>query len=411
MILLVGCTPPPAATVAVQASLDDTIATLVHVTWDPPVEGTVEHDRGTVEGVGEATIFGYASDTTLDLRVVTVDATSEWQAITTGPLPEGAPPITVNQPGSFGAEWMAVSWQQFPAASTGTYVIDADGAIVWYWLPDWGITPSAHLVDGSLLLTHTRHDVIEDATYAWYTLDGRLTEAPLPYHHHEAIPIPGGIAAIVGEVRTIDGEDVVGDTIVEIVDGVSTVIWSAFDVFPVEHHEAWDAGTYTAGVDWNHTNGIFYDDEDDAYYVSSFYLRCVAKVDRTSGVTEWVLGGDYSTLTFPNDPGPSRQHAPEWVDGELMFFDNGYGDDAGSRLVRWSIDVEAGTATRTWEYRHPEGLFTFVFGDVDARPDGGHLSSWGNYSDILATDADDVVTWRAELPEGYLVAQVEAFDL
>jgi hypothetical protein len=306
---------------------------------------------------------------------------------------------------------MVVSWQEFPVESTGTYVINAAGEIVWYWVPDSGITPSAHpLGDGRLVITHSAHDVIEDATLAWASLEGGVSEEPLPYLHHEAIPIPGGVAAIVGEVQEIGGEPVVGDTIVEIVGGEQRVVWRAFDAFPVEQHEAWDAGTYTAGVDWNHANGLDYDPVGDDYYISSFYLRCVAKVDRATGATEWVLGGDYGTLDLGDDPGPRRQHSPDWVDGELVLFDNGYGDPTGSRLVRYRIDEAAGAATPTWEWRHPDALFTFVFGDVDPLPDGAHVSSWGNYSDIFATDADGNITWQANLPDGYMAANIEVFD-
>lgn len=410
LALLAACVAPDAPLVAT-AAVDPGIATLLHVTWEPAEPATVEYERPdgevhAVDGTGAVTLFGLHADTDVRWRL----ADGAWQTTRTGPLPAGLPTVTTE--GDLGADYVLLSWQEFPVESTGVYIVDRDGAIVWYHLPDAGIVPAAHDVGGALLLMRSYHDVIEEAEVEYVPLDGSApTLEPLPYAHHDVIAVPGArYAAIVGEVREIDGEPVVGDTIVEVAeDGTRRTVWSAFDAFPVTPHDAWDAGTYTAGRDWTHANGLVYDPVDDAYLLSLFYLRAVAKIDRSTGTTRWVLGGDHATLTLENDAGPARQHAPEWQGGELAVFDNGYGDPLGSRLVRYAVDEPAGTATRTWEWRHPDALFTFVFGDIDGLPDGGHLSSWGNYAQVLRTDASGDIVWRAQVEPGFMVAQVELF--
>ncbi len=405
----------PTPSYSASAAVDDTITTLVHVTWEPAdADVSVEYEAPTGDhvatGAGSATLYGLRADTDVRWRLARGDWRGDWQTTRTGALPTGIPTFEVLE-GTLDADYVLLSWQEFPAESTGVYIIDHDGAIVWYWLPDWGIVPVAHPSGGDLLVMHSAHDTIEDATVERVPLDGAPPSiAPLPLAHHDVIEVPGGYAAIVGEVREIDGEAVVGDTLTEVLDdGTTRVVWNAFDEFPVTRHEAWGAGTYTAGVDWTHANGLFYDAAEDAYYLSLFYLRSVVKIDRATGATRWVLGGENATLALPNDAGPGRQHAPELVDGELMVFDNGYNDPAGSRLVRYAVDEAAGTATRTWEWRHPDALFTFVFGDIDVLPGGGHLSTWGNYGEVVATDAAGAITWRARITPGYLLAQAEVF--
>lgn len=410
LALLAACAAPDAPLVAT-ATVDPGIATLVHVTWEPAEPASVAYERpdGTVHtatGEGAVTLFGLHADADVRWRMDGGD----WQTTRTGSLPPGIPTVTTE--GDLGADYVLLSWQEFPVASTGVYIIDRDGAIVWYHLPEAGIVPAAHDTGGALLLMRSYHDVIEDASVERVPLDGTApTVDPLPYAHHDAVAVPGlRYAAIVGEVRDVDGEPIVGDTIVEVAeDGARRTVWSAFNAFPVVPHDAWDAGTYTAGRDWTHANGLVYDPVDDAYLLSLFYLRGVVKIDRSTGATRWVLGGANGTLTLTNDAGPGRQHAPEWKDGQLAFFDNGYGDPLGSRLVRYTVDEAAGTATRAWEWRHPDALFTFVFGDIDALPDGGHLSTWGNYAQVLRTDAAGAVTWSAQVEPGFMVAQAEIF--
>lgn len=411
LALLAACVAPDAPLVAT-ATVDPTIATLLHVTWEPAVPATVTYERPdgavhTAAGDGAATLYGLHADADVRWRL----DHGTWQTSRTGPLPPGIPTVTAE--GDLGADYVLLSWQEFPVESTGVYIVDADGAIVWYHLPDTGIVPAAHDVGGAVLLVRSYHDVIEEAAVEYVPLDGAApTLEPLPYAHHDVIAVPGlRYAAIVGEVREIDGAPVVGDTVVEVAeDGARRTVWSAFDALPVVPHDAWEAGTYTAGRDWTHANGLVYDPVDDAYVLSLFYLRSVVKIDRATGATRWVLGGADATLALGNDVGPRRQHAPEWNDGALTVFDNGYGDPLGSRLVTYAVDEGAGTATRAWEWRHPDALFTFVFGDVDHLPGGGQLSSWGNYAQVLRTDASGAVVWWAQVEPGFMVAQVEVFE-
>jgi hypothetical protein len=287
------------------------------------------------------------------------------------------------------------------------FVLDAAGRMVWWNLPDWGVIPSVHLDGGSLLYVQSSHDEMPLARVRRMRFDGTIVEdLPIAWAHHDVLPVPGAdFAVIVGEPREIDGETIVGDSIVEVgTDGTQRTVWSAFDTFPVDISALSATTAYPEGTDWTHANGLAYDPAEDAYYLSLFYLRCVVKIDRASGRTLWVLGGDHATITPSEDFGP--QHAPEWTGDGLEFFDNAYGRAGGSRLVRYAVD--GSEANLVWQWSHPESLFVVVLGDVDALPEGRHLSSWGPQRRIVATNAEDAIDWQVELGGEIFLAQVEA---
>lgn len=398
--------------------MSEDIATVVTVTWEPAdAEGVVVwHDHIAVPGAnGRAVLYGLAPDTDVDFHVVTDRWVSEEHEIRTGSLPAGFPEVTLSEDADLGAPYVLGSWMEGASSGIGLFVLDAAGAVVWYWLPTWGVVPAAHLsrTGRDVLYLESSYDGMADARAVRVSLDGTTrTVIPLPYAHHDIIEIdvPGvQFATIVGELRDIDGQAVVGDGIVEVLDdGTHRQVWSAFDHFEVGPDVGWDFLDYAFGADWVHANGLIYDATDDAYYISLFMLRSVVKVDRATGETLWVFDGSGESFAFTNDDGFGPQHAPEIVDGEVLFFDNSYGTGV-SRLVRYALDHEAGTATRTWEWEHPDARYTFVLGDVDTREGGGHLSSWGSYGEIVATDATDAVQWHASLGTGHIVAQVEDF--
>ncbi len=237
-------------------------------------------------------------------------------------------------------------------------------------------------------------------------------EIPLPFAHHDLLPVPHArFAVLVGEQRIVNGEPVMGETLVEVLeDGSQRVVWNAFDWLTVEENDGWGATAYPEGADWLHANGLFYDEVEDVYYVSSYRLRCVWKIARSTGQLLWTFDGTAGEgdFTLVDDAGFGVQHAPEWSDGELLFFDNGYSAGA-SRLVRYALDETGAVASRTWEWPHPDGLYAVVLGDVDALPDGRHLSSWSTHGEILVTRSDGTIDWRVDVEPTYVVAQVEAF--
>ncbi len=396
------------------------MATLVEVTWSPATaEGVrVEYGDGMVaEGNdGHATLYGLTASTDVEYRVVTDDWTSEAFSVATGELPAGLPRFTVVDEGDPGFNFIAGSYLITADEGSAVWVVNRDGEIVWYdILQGIGTVPVIHKVDDGFLYLVTSHSYLGEAHVRWASNDNRKQDVyALPMAHHDVIEVPGArFAAVVGEARVVDGENVVGDGIVEMFDDGSTrTVWTAFDHLEVQENDGWGTLAYPEGADWVHANGLDYDDATGNYLFSMYRCECIASINRESGATNWVLGGGeellgtgLTLLDFDEPFGP--QHAPRWVDGGVLMFDNGY--DAGtSRLLQF--DIAGDVAHRSWTYDQPGGYVTAVLGGVDVQADGGHLSSWGTLGEIVSTGPDDEIRWRVDIDPGHVLGQVSGFD-
>jgi hypothetical protein len=421
-LLLIACAAPdvtaPIDDASVVAEISPAIATVAVVTYAPAdapdVYVELEDGRRFPGSGGRAVLAGLTADTAWDFRFVSGEWVGATHSVTTGPLPAELPEVTLVDDGAPPAAYIATSWVLNADTGSGVYVLDAEGHVVWYDLWEGvGVTPVVRKVPGGFLYLRTSHGYLPESRAVFVSTDGLTRrEFPLPLAHHDLVLVPdAAFAVLVGEVREVDGENVVGDTIVEVAeDGSQRVVWSPFDHLEVTRNDGWNAPVaYPEGADWLHTNGLFYDAVDDAYYASSYNLRAVMKIARGTGALEWILGGPDSDFALADDAGFGPQHAPRWVDGELLMFDNGYTVGA-SRLVQYGLDATSGVATRTWEWRHPDDLYAIVLGDVDALGAGRHLSAWSTHGEILVTTADGTIEWRVDVEPTFIVAQVEPFD-
>lgn len=407
-LLLLGCSPDPITSIS--AAPSEAINTLVEVTWEPAsTEAWVEWNGERFDGAdGRAVVYGAGAEATLELTVHAGDWVSEPIEANTGSLPAEIPPVDVIEDGPLEPGFVAGSWLESPDEGSGAIVLDQAGRVVWYDLrDDVGTISVIHKVEGGFLYLVTSHSYLPDAHAVYVSSDGRDRELfPLPLAHHDILPLPsGGFAAVVGEVREVDGENVLGDTIVEVdEDGTQRTIWNAFDHFEVVPNDGWGALAYPEGADWTHANGLAYDENSDTYLISMFRCECIVAVDRESGGNDWILGGEDSSFAVDDPFGP--QHSPDWTAEGVAMFDNGY-DMSVSRLAEYAI--EGGEATLTWSWEHPDGYVTAVLGDFDRQADGGHLSSWGTLGEIIYARADDTVSWRVDVEPGHVLGQVDGF--
>lgn len=396
------------------------MATLVDVTWIPAdVPGVqVEYGDGmVVEGeAGHATLFGLHANTAVSFRLVVDDWQSDWFSVTTGKLPADVPRFTVVDEGDPGVNFVAGSHLITPDEGSAVWVVDREGEVVWYdVLQGIGTVPVIHKVDGGFLYLVTSHSYLGEAHARWVSADNRKQDVfPLPMAHHDLLELPDGtLAAVVGEARLVDGDNVVGDGIVELSsDGSTRTVWSAFDHFEVEENDGWGALAYPEGADWTHANGLDYDPTTDNYLFSMYRCECIASINRTTGATNWILGGGDALLgtglpTLEHDEPFGPQHAPRWVNGGVLMFDNGY-DIGVSRLLQFEVD--GAFARKAWTWEQPGGYATAVLGDVDEQADGGHLSSWGTLGEIVSTGPDDQIRWRIDVDPGHVLGQVSGFD-
>ena len=94
--------------------------------------------------------------------------------------------------------------------------------------------------------------------------------------------------------RIIGGQEILGDKILELSpDGSITEVYSTWEEMVYE-----DTADATQGTEWTHANVLQYDESDDSYVVSFRSLDSIQKIDRASGNTVWILGGNESDFAL-----------------------------------------------------------------------------------------------------------------
>lgn len=426
---LLGCKPDPSYidAASVTATVSDTIASVVTVSWVAPEVDAVSVEYGPDTGYGHATPVRASAGPVHEVTVLGIPVVSTWHyrvvvevdgerfvgedhTVTTGSPAEDVREVETLLGPAGSVDGYALLGASGAGPPGDAVIRNPDGEVVWYWhAPDGQVFHPQRALDGSGILFNVDNQGDWDVRrVVRVSMDGTsVEETPTPMGHHDFVQVPGiRFAYIAAEVRDVGGEDVVGDAIVEILeDGSTREVWNAFDALDVRPHYGWEYPFYQEGRDWTHANGIAYDEADDAYYLSLYWLHQVVKIDRATGETRWVLGGDDGDLRLVDDAGFGPQHAPSIVDGDLVLFDNRGGFDEDSRLVRYTIDEAAGTATLVWSWSQA-GLHAEVMGDALPLDDGTVVSAWGETGTVLVTDTAGEILWGLDHEAPTVLGQV-----
>jgi hypothetical protein len=256
----------------------------------------------------------------------------------------------------------------------------------------------------------------DGALQAYVTVDNNLrtidtfsVQAPYQTDFHEGYQTTGRRCFVLGtEVRTVnmseliqgapDSAQVIGCVIQEFDRrGRRTFEWKSLDHIPPTE-ATYEIDLTHNRIDYIHANAIV---EDSARNIilSCRNLDQIIKIDRSTGSIIWRLGGSAAhrnDFTFTNDTndgfvGFSHQHAPVITrKGELLVFDNGnLKSSQVSRVVAYTLNETTLTATKTWEYIHPNPTFSPTMGSVQELPNGNILIGWGTAQNgLVATEVD-----------------------
>jgi hypothetical protein len=135
------------------------------------------------------------------------------------------------------------------------------------------------------------------------------------------------------------------------------------------------------GLDLLHINAVDVFPDGDLL-VTARHLDAVMRIDKTTKVVEWKLGGtapqEGTHLTVLEDPldGPVAPHDGRVLpNGNITMHDNRTGAQSpASRAVEYAIS--ANTAKLVWSYRTPFAAGTL--GSVRRLADGSTVIAWGN---------------------------------
>lgn len=362
--------------------------------------------------------LGLRPETTYEITLVATDL-EEAVSLTTGPLPDDLPPVTVEhiEPDRVNPGFIVFPlsrWDNGPVAGWGYAVaLDEGGQVAWY--TEIPLSSTFRWSDrGTMYLSDLTSDALEvDA------LGSRVNELDVPgtglesIHHELDVVDDAGeprLLFLSSELRQISGypddetggtvtHNVVGDVVAEASwDGTVGRTVNLFEVLdPMRTTEDFDYPFWNippyAGVsdpkDWTHGNAIL-EDEDGDWLVSLRNQDWLVKLDPDAGTLLWRMGheGDFSLLSgrwF------STQHSPSWLDDEtLLLYDNGThrpGETSPStRVVAYRVDEEARTLDELWEYTGEVPYYAPASGDVDALDDGLLITDGGVVDAITLID-------------------------
>ena len=164
--------------------------------------------------------------------------------------------------------------------------------------------------------------------------------------------------------------------------------WSSFDHFYLSNYpslfNSLDSGTF----DFIHCNAIDID-EDGNFLISNRTISEITKINRTTGDVIWRFGGEQSDFTFINDYPFSKQHCIKSLgNNRYLLYDNGNlsheytGGIKRSRAVEYELNLSNFTATKLWDFVHPDSLFTPSIGSVQRLENGNTLINFGNNQNI-----------------------------
>lgn len=173
-------------------------------------------------------------------------------------------------------------------------------------------------------------------------------------------------------------------------DGALLFEWKSLDHIPVTDVTD-DIKLSDNLIDYIHVNSVW-KDTDGNLLVSCRHTDEVIKIKKSTGDVLWRLGGSASKgnqFTFINDTfnnfdGFSHQHsALRTQSGNILLFDNGNlrPPPNYARVVEYTLDTVAMTATRVWTWQPTLGVIASSQGSVQELDGGNILIGWGAGSD------------------------------
>jgi hypothetical protein len=157
----------------------------------------------------------------------------------------------------------------------------------------------------------------------------------------------------------------------------------------------------TDTFDYVHVNSVGLD-HDGNLLVSGRHTWSVYKIDHTSGVLDWRLGGKKNSFTMPASATSAWQHdARANTDGTLSIFDNGAAGATKTHKTRGlvlAVDEQQMTATLRQSDPAPGKVESTSQGSFRLLADGNYLAGWGDQPEYSEFAPDGSMVYDVKLP-------------
>ncbi len=344
-------------------------------------ESNYEHEI-TVIGLRENTSYDFYIEADFENGNIEISDTIIFK---TESAPDGAPEVSVlsKQDGCLeGITLFGLSTSPNDKVTGPVYWgFDEEGYVVWYY-HGTGISekaPSQAVIrrtqDNNLLIFLDSE--IRVISFSGETIRSYIIPSAIKMHHDAIILPNNNIVFLAKETGVFNGNRILGDKIYELdINGNQVWSWSSFDYLDLNRFPGDLSKVESSnGMDWSHSNALFYNHTDDTFLLSVRSQSWIVKLDHKSGEIRWILGNDSmisneydeSFFDLKNGTWFSNQHAPVIGDnGNILIYDNrneSGGVTNNSRAVIYEIDENNLYADQLWEYIAPK--YTNSLGDVD----------------------------------------------
>jgi len=409
-LLLSACNGQKGIEVDVTATVSDKVSSIVKLTWTNPEElqsyvrfGTkdhLDHQSPTSAAQSDASVLLLGMPPSTEVFYEVVNAADETVmasgSVSNGSLPGAFSDFDVVDHG--GPGWDGYLVTSMMGSTMAPIIIDSAGNYVWWFEEpgDWVVSGARLSRDHQWVIytNQPKSTVVDTGELVKVSIDGETVERwTLPGVHHDFVELPDGTITVFSQdTRTLDGQDAVGDRLLNIdADGNSTEVWNIFDDWP---EADWSTSRETDTVNWSHGNAIDYDDASAAYRMSFRNFSAIIEVDAASRQTQWVLGGELSDYAITNDDQEQfrQEHQFEVLNTGVLVFDDGEAHRGWSRAVEYTFN--GSDADLTWEYIPDPLVQSLVLGDVHRLDNGNTMVMFTTAGQLDVVDANAKLLWR-----------------
>ena len=411
--------------------VDDTIESLVWLSWEQSAAATVRAEYGPADGEQYVTpsweleagrheklLLGVPYETEIEVSLVVEDpfGRSDTCTTTTGDKPSGVPDVSAwGDDHPEGTQdptlnFLLASIEQVNgfglAIASWTFVFDRMGRVVWALeSPQGKATIHARIShDGSaLLIDHNSFYAAFDggaaSQVARTTIDG--VEQALydtPGLHHPFTDTPDGALVYLATAETYDSLVRLDTTT-----GVSETLWAC---------QPFQDGL---GVDQYCTsNSVSWHEPSQRFLVSFYSSDTVVEIDPEAGqATRWFghLPGAWGFE--PEDSAFWWQHGAHLTDAGTLLLSTKITEDGEETVVReYELDPHAQLLRQVWSFGEGQGVYGEVMGEAWRLPGGNTLHNYGSATRVREITPDGEVVWEVSFSSGtYLGRTTPIADL
>jgi hypothetical protein len=419
-----------AAATGVSARLNDTVGSVIYVTWTQAESATawVEYSfdagrwlssppQALDAGSHEALVLGAPFGTEVTYRVVLSDgadeAASSDATISTDALPEGAPEVAAAK-GDATLWDSATNYVLIGMSGEGesfdgdwwTFILDRQGRVVWALPTPYGFVSLYPRVsqDGRALLI--------DYNSYWGQFDGGAlsqvartgiegaveTTWDTPGLHHSFTQLPDG-TLVWGYLQR--GEETLEELTAE-----------------GDRRTLWRCKSFLEGLGERPacgSNTVFYDETTDHFLFSFYSNDTVVEVDHATGETVRWFGNIAGSYAF--DPPESQfwwQHGPNLTaDGTLLISTHQTEHGEEATVVReFAIDAENQTLRQIWSFgtEDEDQVWGEHMGEAWRLDGGNTLHNYGSTPRLREVTPAGEVVWNVVWPRTYTLGRSTPID-